>query len=354
MHHRFPPDHYASGILAGDRLLLSRAITLVESRRPDDQALAQQVLEQVLPKTGNSVRVGITGVPGVGKSTLIETFGTYLTGLGHRLAVLAVDPTSQRSGGSLLGDKTRMETLSTNPNAYIRPSPAGDSLGGVGHRTRETMLLCEAAGFDIILVETVGVGQSETVVHGMVDFFLLLLLAGAGDELQGMKRGIMELADALVITKADGNNVAPANRARVEYQNALHLFPPTGTGWFPPVLISSALPNRGDQSESPLRPGNRRDTGTSPGAEPPGVADIWHTIQAHQQVTTQNGHRAQRRQDQQLTWFRALLRQQLESQFYAQPGVHDRLAALEVQVQAGMLLPGPAAQTLLNQSADKR
>lgn len=324
MHHRFPPEYYAKGILTGDRLVLSRAITLVESRRPDDQNLAQQVLESILSKTGNSVRVGITGVPGVGKSTFIEALGTYLTGLGHRLAVLAVDPTSQRSGGSLLGDKTRMETLSTNPNAYIRPSPAGDSLGGVGHRTRETMLLCEAAGFDVILVETVGVGQSETVVHGMVDFFLLLMLAGAGDELQGLKRGIMELADALVITKADGDNVAPANRARVEYQNALHLFPPTGTGWFPPVLTGSAL------------------TGRSAGA-----ADVWRTIQDHQQRMTQTGHRHQWRQEQQLTWFRSLLRQQLEGRFYDQPGMRDRLVAVEAQVRAGTLLPGPAVQTLL-------
>lgn len=329
MRQRFSPDHYTNGIRAGDRLVLSRAITLVESRRADDQALAQQVLERVLPEPENataaSVRIGITGVPGVGKSTFIEAFGTYLTEQGHRLAVLAVDPTSQRSGGSLLGDKTRMETLSMNPHAYIRPTPAGDSLGGVGHRTRETMLLCEAAGFDVILVETVGVGQSETVVHGMVDFFLLLMLAGAGDELQGMKRGIMELADALVITKADGDNVAAANRARVEYQNALHLFPPTGTGWFPPVLTGSAL--TGD-----------------------GVETIWQTIQKHQDLTTQNGYRAQRRQEQQLTWFRSLVRQQLESRFYDQPGMREQLTAIEAQVRAGTLLPGLAVQKLFSQS----
>ena len=324
MRDRLSPDYYTTGILAGDRLTLSRAITLVESRRPDDQGLAQRVLEGVLPKTGNGVRVGITGVPGVGKSTFIEALGSYLTGLGHRLAVLAVDPTSQRSGGSLLGDKTRMETLSMNPSAYIRPSPAGDSLGGVAHRTRETMLLCEAAGFDVILVETVGVGQSETVVHGMVDFFLLLILAGAGDELQGMKRGIMELADALLITKTDGDNINPANRARVEYQNALHLFPPTGTGWFPPVLTGSAL--TGD-----------------------GVAELWQTVRNHQTLTERNGYRAGRRQEQQLTWFRSLLRQQLEGRFYGQPGVRERLAAIEAQVRAGTLLPGPAVQTLLGQ-----
>ncbi len=325
MRHRLPADQYANGILSGDRLLLSRTITLVESRRSDDQELAQQVLERVLSQTGNSIRIGITGVPGVGKSTFIETFGKQLTGLGHRLAVLAVDPTSQRSGGSLLGDKTRMETLSMDPSAYIRPSPAGDSLGGVAHRTRETILLCEAAGFDIILVETVGVGQSETVVHGMVDFFLLLMLAGAGDELQGMKRGIMELADALAITKADEANKAPANRARVDYQNALHLFPPTGTGWFPPVLTCSALTGEG-------------------------VADLWQTIQKHQHLMTQNGQRSRRRQEQQLTWFRSLLRYQLEKQFYTQPGIHERLKVVESQVESGVLLPGPAVQSLLNHS----
>lgn len=319
---RYPAPHYIDGILTGDRLVLSRAITLAESHRPDDQQLAQQVLDGVLPHTGNAVRVGITGVPGVGKSQFIDAFGTCLTGLGHRLAVLAVDPSSQRSGGSLLGDKTRMDALSMNPNAYIRPSPAGSTLGGVTHRTRETVLLCEAAGFDIVLIETVGVGQSETMVHGLVDFFLLLMLAGAGDELQGMKRGIMELADALCITKTDGDNQAAANRARLEYQNALHLFPPTGTGWFPPVLTSSAL------------------TGA-------GIAEVWQMIQEHQQLTTANGQRTSRRQAQQLSWFRTLLGQQLERRFYQQPGIRDKISAVEVQVQAGTLLPGRAVSALL-------
>lgn len=333
MRHRHPAQHYISGILTGDRLVLSQAITLVESRRADDQAIAQQVLEAVLAKTGNSIRIGITGVPGVGKSTFIEAFGTYLTSLGHHLAVLTVDPTSQRSGGSLLGDKTRMETLSMNPNAYIRPSPAGDSLGGVAHRTRETILLCEAAGFDTILVETVGVGQSETVVHGMVDFFLLLMLAGAGDELQGMKRGIMELADALVITKADGDNRAAANRARVEYQNALHLFPPTGTGWFPPVLTCSAMPSQC--------------------TEPHGIMEVWQLIDEYQQQMTQNGARNRRRQDQQLTWFISLLRQRLEERFYGQPGIRDTLARLENQVFTGTLLPLQAVDMLLGELSSK-
>ena len=328
MRPRLPAHAYANGILAGDRLLLSQAITLVESRRADDQEIARQVLDAVLPQTGQSVRIGITGVPGVGKSTFIEAFGTYLTQQGHRLAVLTIDPTSQRSGGSLLGDKTRMDTLSMNPNAYIRPSPAGDSLGGVAQRTRESMLLCEAAGFDIILVETVGVGQSETVVHGMVDFFLLLMLAGAGDELQGMKRGIMELADALVITKADGDNLTTANRARMEYQNALHLFPPAGTGWFTPVLTCSALP---DASGKPV-----------------GITEVWQMIREHQQLTTQNGYRTHRRQQQQLTWFRALVQQRLESRFYAQPGIYDQLATLDEQVLAGTLLPAPAVEQLFS------
>lgn len=322
MRHRLTPDQYADGIRQGDRLLLSRAITLVESRRADDQALAQAVLGRVLPDTGKAIRVGVTGVPGVGKSTFIEAFGTHLTQLGHHLAVLAIDPTSQRSGGSLLGDKTRMETLSMNSSAYIRPSPAGNALGGVAHHTRETMLLCEAAGFDVILVETVGVGQSETVVHGLVDFFLLLMLAGAGDELQGMKRGIMELADALAITKADGDNASSARRAQLDYANALHLFPPTGTGWSPPVLTCSALTGEG-------------------------ISSLWNTIIDHQQRMQQNGQFQQRRQEQQLAWFRALLRQQLDANFYNQPGIRERLSALETQIGDGTLLPAAAVHLLL-------
>ncbi|MEZ0486709.1 methylmalonyl Co-A mutase-associated GTPase MeaB [Fibrella aquatica] len=317
------PSYYIDGLRAGDRLVLSRAITLVESQLPSDQLLARQVMEGVLPYVPQtSVRVGITGVPGVGKSTFIETFGTYLTGLGKQLAVLAIDPTSQRSGGSILGDKTRMESLSMDPRAYIRPSPAGDSLGGVAHRTRETMLLCEAAGFDVILIETVGVGQSETLVHGMVDFFLLLMLAGAGDELQGMKRGIMELADALAITKADGDNANAANRARVEYQNALHLFPPTGTGWQPPVVTCSATNSTG-------------------------IADVWTMIERHQTLFTQSGERIRHRQTQALDWFRTLLRQQIERQFFNQSGLSERLKQVEDQVRLGTLLPIQAVEKLI-------
>jgi LAO/AO transport system kinase len=321
--HRLPPDHYISGIRSGDRLVLSRAITLVESQLESDQALALQVLEQVLPQTGLSIRIGITGVPGVGKSTFIEAFGKYLTASGKKVAVLAIDPTSQRSHGSILGDKTRMEMLSMDPLAYIRPTPSGGSLGGVANKTRETMLLCEAAGFDVILIETVGVGQSETLVHGMVDFFLLLMLAGAGDELQGMKRGIMELADAIAITKADGDNAAAAERARVEYQNALHLFPPAPTNWIPPVLTCSALQNQG-------------------------IPDLWHVITDHQDRLTQNGHRDRNRQQQNLDWLHSTIRQQLESRFYNQPGLRERLAEIEDAVQNGEILPLQGAQRLLN------
>ncbi len=319
---RLATEEYIAGIRAGNRFVLSQAITLTESQLLADQHIANAVLEAVFAETGQSVRIGITGVPGVGKSTFIETFGLFLTRQGHRLAVLAVDPSSQRSGGSILGDKTRMNQLALDPNAYIRPSPAGDAHGGVGHRTREAMLLCEAAGFDVILVETVGVGQSETLVHSMTDFFLLLLLAGAGDELQGMKRGIMELADALAITKADGGNQAPADRARVDYQNALHLFPPTGTGWQPPVLTCSAL------------------TGA-------GIADLWQHIRNHQTLTTESGHHTRHRQAQQADWFRSLLREALDRRFFNQPGMAEQVALLEQQVRAGTVWPGQAVSFLI-------
>nr|WP_234733494.1 methylmalonyl Co-A mutase-associated GTPase MeaB [Tellurirhabdus bombi] len=320
--HRLTADQYVEGILSHDRLTLSRAITLVESRLASDKVLAQRVLEQLLPHTGQSIRVGITGVPGVGKSTFIETLGKYLTSRGKRLAVLAIDPTSQRTRGSILGDKTRMETLSVDPLAYIRPSPAGDSLGGVAHRTRETMLLCEAAGFEVILVETVGVGQSETLVHSMVDFFLLLMLAGAGDELQGMKRGIVELADVIAITKADGANRTAAEHARADYQNALHLFPPTPTGWIPQVLTCSASENKG-------------------------ITDLWHWVEQHQHSLQHNGHRNLIRQGQNLAWMHSYIRQQLEEQFYNQPDLEEKVADMENQVRQGSILPIQAAEKLL-------
>jgi LAO/AO transport system kinase len=320
---RLKPDHYISGIRSGDRLVLSRAITLAESQLESDQELALEVLEQVLPQTGQSVRIGITGVPGVGKSTFIEAFGKHLTTSGKKVAVLAIDPTSQRSHGSILGDKTRMETLSMDPLAYIRPTPSGGSLGGVANKTRETMLLCEAAGFDVILIETVGVGQSETLVYGMVDFFLLLMLAGAGDELQGMKRGIMELADAIAITKADGDNAAAAERARIDYQNALHLFPPAPTNWTPPVLTCSAFQNQG-------------------------ITELWQLIIEHQTLVTKNGHRDKNRQQQNLDWLHSTIRQQLEARFYNQPGMQERLAEIETAVRHGEILPLQGARLLLS------
>ncbi|HWS01663.1 MAG TPA: methylmalonyl Co-A mutase-associated GTPase MeaB, partial [Prolixibacteraceae bacterium] len=238
-------DQYCDGILQGNRTILSRAVTLIESNKTEHQHIAQEIIGRCLPYSGKSVRIGITGVPGAGKSTFIESFGTYLTSIGKKLAVLAIDPSSERSKGSILGDKTRMEVLSSDPNAYIRPSPSSGSLGGVARKTRETILLCEAAGFDTLLIETVGVGQSETAVHSMVDFFLLLQIAGAGDELQGIKRGIMEMADAIVINKADGDNINRAKTAATLYRNALHLFPPTTSGWIPQVKICSSIRKTG-------------------------------------------------------------------------------------------------------------
>lgn len=303
--------------------MLSRAITLVESRLPSDQELAQEVLDKVLPHAGNAVRVGITGVPGVGKSTFIEAFGLYLIQEQQKkLAVLAIDPTSQRSGGSILGDKTRMDALATNPQAFIRPSPAGKSLGGVTRSTRESIILCEAAGFDMIVVETVGVGQSETAVHGMVDFFLLLMLAGAGDELQGIKRGIMEMADAIAITKADGTNMQKANAARAEYQSALHLYPKAASGWLPQVSTCSAL-------------------------EKTGLDTIWQTLYSYLQLTQSNGFLGQKRRNQNLQWLHEAIRQGLEEQFYANQQVREQLPGITAQVKEGQKSAFAAATELL-------
>lgn len=319
---RLPAAVYIEGILSGDRLLLSRAITLVESQLPADQTLAQEVMAAVLPHTGKSVRVGITGVPGVGKSTFIEVFGQYLTGAGRKIAVLAVDPSSPRSQGSIMGDKTRMETLAHDPLAYIRPSPAGHSLGGVTRKTREALLLCEAAGFEVVIVETVGVGQSETAVRAMVDFFLLLMLAGAGDELQGMKKGIMEMADAIAVTKADGDNARRAALAQAEYQNALHLFPPSGNGWEARVLTCSALENQG-------------------------IAPLWQLIEEHRRLTQQNGFFARNRQEQQLHWMHETVQQTLQAQFYNHPSVKSVLSQVEADVRAGKIPATQAALQLL-------
>ncbi|MFD2513780.1 methylmalonyl Co-A mutase-associated GTPase MeaB [Pontibacter locisalis] len=320
---RYSSETYVQGILAGNRVMLSRAITLAESKLASDQELAQQVIDEVLPYAGNSMRIGITGVPGVGKSTFIEAFGNYLIKeQGKKLAVLAIDPTSQRTGGSILGDKTRMESLSVNPQAFIRPSPAGKSLGGVTKSTRETIILCEAAGFDAIIVETVGVGQSETAVHAMVDFFLLLMLAGAGDELQGIKRGIMEMADAIAITKADEQNVQKAKAARAEYQNALHLYPLAASGWMPRVSICSALQNSG-------------------------LETIWQAIADYLELTHNNGFFEKKRRDQNLQWMYEAIRQGLEDNFYTHQQVKEQLPNVAEQVKEGKKSAFAAAAELL-------
>lgn len=322
MRKRLTAQEYIDGVRAGNRIVLSRAITLIESHLAQDKLLAKEVLEALLPYTGNAVRLGITGVPGVGKSTFIETFGKYLTQQQKKIAVLAIDPSSQISKGSILGDKTRMEELARDPLAYIRPSPAGISLGGVTHKTRETMLLCEAAGFEVIMVETVGVGQSETFVHGMVDFFLLLMLAGAGDELQGIKKGIMEMADLVAITKADSGNEQQAQQAKVAYQNALHLFPLSSSGWSPQVLTCSALTRAG-------------------------IGDIWQTIVQHREALQKNGFFYQKRQKQNLAWMHEFIKQTLEERFYTNPSVAQQLPDLEQAVVQGKQLPIHAALTLL-------
>lgn len=323
MRPRLTVDSYVAGILNRNRVVLSQAITLIESRLPADRILAQQVLEHILPHTGNSLRIGITGVPGVGKSTFIEAFGQYITSLGKTIAVLTVDPSSQRSGGSILGDKTRMDTLSHNPLAYIRPTAAGGSLGGVAHRTREAMLLCEAAGFDLILIETVGVGQSETLVRSMTDFFLLLMLAGAGDELQGIKKGIMEMADAIAITKADGTNRAVAERAVSEYRNALHLFPAAESGWIAPVLTCSAQENTG-------------------------IVELWDMIQRYESQTRHNGFFGINRQNQNLDWLKSYVRHELEERFLNHPQIREQWLSIQHTVQQGRELPVAAAERLLN------
>lgn len=307
---RLSVDQYVSGVLKGDRMVLSRAITLVESTLESDQLLAEKVMEQVIPHSGKSIRIGITGVPGVGKSTFIESFGDILLEAGYKLAVLAVDPSSQRSGGSILGDKTRMEKLSADKRAYIRPSPAGSTLGGVSAKTREAMLLCEAAGFGVIFIETVGVGQSEIAVRGMVDFFLLLMLAGAGDELQGIKKGIIEMCDALVINKADGDNVEAAKRAQREYANALHLFPAKENGWYPKVKVSSAV--TGD-----------------------GLKEVWQMIQEYIEIMMSNGFFESNRASQRVNWMHEHIRYLLESRFYQNPKIKELISSSLEDVRNG-------------------
>ncbi len=317
-------DDYVDGILRGDRTILSQAITLIESSLPEHYNIAQTVVERCLPASSRSVRIGITGVPGAGKSTFIDTFGTLLTRYyGRRLAVLAIDPSSQQSGGSIMGDKTRMEQLSTDPDAFIRPSPSAGTLGGVARKTRESIILCEAAGFDTILVETVGVGQSETAAHSMVDFFLVLMLAGAGDELQGIKRGIMEMADTIVITKADGNNIRKADMARVEYKNALHLFPPSPSKWSPRVMTCSSR-------------------------ERTGIAEIWETIRDYVSVTKSNGWFWERRREQAVTRMHETIIDTLKQSFYTHPEVSRLLPHLERQLREGETTSYKPASILLD------
>ncbi len=296
-------------LLSGDRAALAKAITLVESRRADHQTEARALLTALMPHTGKADRVGVTGVPGVGKSTAIEALGLHLTGLGRKVAVLAVDPTSQRSGGSILGDKTRMARLSVDANAFIRPSPSSGTLGGVARKTRETMLLCEAAGYDVIIVETVGVGQSETVVAEMVDIFVALMLPNAGDELQGIKKGLLELADMIVVNKADIDKQAAERAARI-YRDALHILEPASPNWSPPVLTASGL-------------------------EGAGVADMWSTIEAHKAALSPTGERGARRAAQQVRWMQSLIDDALGAAFRNHPAVKAALPALEHAVAEG-------------------
>ncbi len=312
----------ARGVLAGERRALARSITLIESSRPDHRAAAEALLHAVLPHTGNSVRIGITGVPGVGKSTFIESFGLHVVGQGHRLAVLAVDPSSPRSGGSILGDKTRMEELSRDERAFIRPSPSGCTLGGVARRTREAMLVCEAAGYDVVIVETVGVGQSETAVADMVDMFLLLLVPGGGDELQGIKKGIVELADSIVVTKADGDLAAAAARAARDYSNALHLLNPAHAEWIVPVLTCSAV------------------AGT-------GIGEVWQTVGRYAATMKKAGRFAARRANQAHAWMWTEISETLLASLRDDPRLAAVLPELERRVADGHLAPGAAARQLV-------
>jgi GTPase len=318
----------ARRVLEGDRRALARAITLIESRRAEHQEQAQELLAQLLPHTGAAIRLGITGTPGAGKSTLIEALGRRVIGEGHRIAVLAVDPSSQRSGGSILGDKTRMQTLAQAPEAFIRPSPTGGSLGGVARRSREAALACEAAGYGVIVIETVGVGQSETAVAEMVDCFALLLAPGGGDDLQGIKRGIIELADLVLINKADGDLAAAAQRAKADYQGALHLLRPATPAWAPEVLACSALHDQG-------------------------VQEVWQAVQRHRKALEQAGELAAKRARQARSWLWAEIQAGLVEGLQADPASRQRIHELERQVAAGALLPPEAARRLVRRFLDR-
>ena len=302
----------AARIQANDRATLARAITLIESKRGDHQNKAHQLVQALLPHTGKAIRVGITGAPGVGKSTTIDTLGTHLTSQNLKVAVLAVDPSSARTGGSILGDKTRMTRLATDPNAFVRPSPASGTLGGVAAKTRETMLLCEAAGYDVVLVETVGIGQSETTVADMIDFFLALMLPGAGDELQGIKKGLVELADMIAVNKADGDNINRAKAAAAEYRAALHILNPRSPNWSPPVVTYSAL--TGD-----------------------GIAGLWEQALAHRERLTQSGELATRRREQQVKWMWAMLEDRVFARLRSDASLRAKLPQIEAAVAEGKL-----------------
>ena len=315
-------QYYIDGVLERKRGVIAKSITLIESSLPAHQEIAQTIIDGLLPHSGNAMRIGITGVPGVGKSTFIESFGMLLVAQGHNVAVLAVDPSSSRSGGSVLGDKTRMEKLSMHANAFIRPSPTSGTLGGVAKKTRETMIVCEAAGYDVILVETVGVGQSETRVASMVDFFLVLMLAGAGDELQGIKKGILELADAIAINKADGNNIERAMEARNEYVSALNLMESKSSAWAVPVLTCSAL--TGD-----------------------GLKNIWATIHDHRQKLSATGELSEKRRSQAIDWMWSLVEEGLKDRFFKNPNVKGQLQNIVDTVENGMTSPSAAALELL-------
>ena len=320
---RLDSKAYIDGILKGDRVILSRAITIIESNLESDKILAKEIIQAILPASGKSIRIGVTGVPGVGKSTFIEAFGIHLIKQGHKVAILSIDPSSQRSKGSILGDKTRMEGLRQMEAAYIRPSASGDTLSGVANKTGETMLLFEAAGYDVILIETVGVGQSETAVHGMTDFFLLLMLAGAGDELQGIKKGIMEMADMVVINKADGDNIRMSEMAKRQYQNALHIFPQSESGWTPVVSTASSTKNIG-------------------------IDSVWNTVLEFKKLVDKNGYFNKNRTRQQIQWMYNNINEALKQLFYGSEHVSSKLSALEKDIMASKISPVKAAQEIID------
>ncbi len=319
----FTANEYVEGILRGDIAVLSQAVTLVESSLPEHQQIAQDVIAMCLPHAGNSIRIGITGVPGAGKSTFIEAMGMYLIRKKHKLAVLAIDPSSERSKGSILGDKTRMEELSVAANAFIRPSPSAGSLGGVARKTRESIILCEAAGFDIIFVETVGVGQSETAVHSMVDFFLLLQLAGTGDELQGIKRGIMEMADGIAINKSDGSNIEKSMLAKNQFESALHLFPMPDSGWKPQVIPCSAIENTG-------------------------ISKIWEMIIDFMTFVKENGYFYNQRNDQSRYWMYESINEQLRNSFYNHKEINEMIPDIERRILSNEISSFTGAKILLD------